>query len=287
MRDDSSSGISVAAGSSSSHRGKVRLAQLKRRLVKFWNSQEIDRNPQVDEAAANLPFRERMASFVQEGSHILDVACGTTANARWLISRGTYFGVDISLGLLRLVRERNLRLTCADAESLPFGNDAFDTVLLTFALEHSVNPVAVLEELCRVVRPQGRIILLGPSWDLPFWYPPALRSRAERPGWRLRYTLGRLNGQLRGWLLGQLPFMIIEEPDALNGPVEFDGDAVYITWTYEVIRKMNRLGCQLIYSEVDSRLLGSRRVPSLFKRLLLLLPPYQLAGSTVLMVFQR
>lgn len=263
-----------------------RRVHLKQRLVKFWDSFEFCTDNR-HEIAASLPFRERMASFVPAGSRILDVACGTTANAQWLAPLGTYFGIDISQGLLRLVHQRDLLLACADAESLPFGDSSFDAALLTFALEHSVDPVQVLKELCRVVRPKGRIIILGPTWDLPFWYPSALRSRADKPLWRIRYSLSRLNGQLRGWLFGKLPFLIIEEPDALKGSSEFDCDAVYVTWSFEVIRQMRRFGCALWHWETDTRLLGNRTAVRLLKRLMLFLPPYRYSGSTTLFVFEN
>jgi len=289
MRDKTPHGVSTFAESPTSEPEKRDLAQLKQRLVELWNSQEIERDINLDEIVASLPLRQGMASFVPEGSRILDLACGTTANARWLSPLGRYFGVDISLGFLRLSRRLTpaLALACADAESLPFRDCTFDAAALTFALEHSVNPVGILREITRVVRPKGRIILLGPSWDLPFWYPNALQSRSERPGWLLGYTLHRLSGQLRGWLLGQLPFLVINDPDALARPFVHDADAVYLVWSYEVIRQMKRWGCKLIHAEVDNRLLGPQPIVRLFKRFLFLLPPYRLAGSTVLMVFEK
>jgi hypothetical protein len=77
--------------------------------------------------------------------------------------------------------------------------------------------------------------------------------------------------------------MIVEEPDIFVR----DADAVYVEWSYEVIRQLKRWGFKLIHSEVDDRLLGTNFGVRLLKRLLILLPPYRLAGSTVLMVFER
>jgi SAM-dependent methyltransferase len=260
---------------------------LKARLVRYWNSQEQDRNVGLDEAAAKLPARGRLASFLPEGSKILDVACGTTANVEWFKPRGTYFGTDITFGFLRLAYKSAKNLICADAEALPFGDRSFDAATLTFALEHTVNPVAVLYEMCRVVKQNGLVILLGPTWDLPFWYPSALTSRRKQFGWHLQYTMSRLAGQLAGWIFGRLPFLIIEEPDAFSREFEADADAVYVVWSYEVVRQMKRWGFRLIHSEVDDRLLGTNSAVKLIKQLLLLLPPYRLAGSTVMMVFER
>lgn len=262
-------------------------ALLKQRLVAFWNAQQLYWDAMRDEVSAHSPHRKRTASFIPEGSRILDVACGSAANAQWLKPRGTYFGSDISQGGLRRVQQPDLLLTCADAEALPFADASFDAVISTFALEHAVRPVRMLREMSRVVRPGGRVVLLGPSWDLPFWYPNALLSKVGMPGWRLSYTWKRFLGQLRGWLFGRLPFLIIDDPDALSRPFVHDADAVYVVWSYEVIRQMKRWGLRLVHCEVDDRMLGHRAPLRLFKRLLCLLPPYRHAGSTVLMVFKR
>lgn len=263
------------------------FGRLKQRLVEFWNSEQLQWDATMDEISANSPSREAAASFIREGSRILDIACGTTANAKWLTPRGLYFGIDISQSYLRRAQQPGLRLGCADAERLPFNDASFDAAILTFALEHSVNPVGMLKEMWRVVRPSGRIVLLGPSWDLPFWYPNALRTKARKPLWRLAYTAKRALGQLGGWLFGRLPFFLIDDPDALHREFECDADAVYVVWSYEVITLMKRWGCRLIHAEVDDRMWGSHMLVRFLKRLLFLLPPYRYAGSTALIVFER
>lgn len=261
--------------------------QLKQRLVEFWNTQQVYWDGMSDEISADSPHRERAASFIPEGARILDVACGSAANAQWFKPRGNYFGCDISVSGLGRAQQAGLQLVQGDAEALPFDDGSFDTSIATFALEHAVRPVRMLEEMCRVVRPGGRVILLGPSWDLPFWYPNSLLSKAAKPGWRCAYAWKRFLGQLRGWLLGRLPFLIIEEPDAFSLPFVHDADAVYVVWSYEVIRQMRRWGLRLVHGEVDDRMLGFSAPVRLLKRLLYLLPIYRYAGSTVLLVFER
>jgi len=130
---------------------RAKQGSLKARLLDFWNAQEQDRDAGIDEAAASLRSRGKLASFIPAGSKILDVACGTSANLKWFASRGNYFGTDVSIGFLRLGHKPERRLTCADAEALPFRDGCFDAATLTFALEHTVDPVGVLREMCRVV----------------------------------------------------------------------------------------------------------------------------------------
>jgi SAM-dependent methyltransferase len=261
--------------------------RLKRRLREFWAAYEADWETPSQEGTAESAPRLRAASFVPLGSRILDVACGLGTNSVCLGPRGEYFGTDIALNFLRHAPGGNLRLACSDGEALPFAAETFDAVISTYALEHCVEPVRFLREMHRVARRGGRIILLGPAWDFPFWYPNALLSKSGSFLWRAGYAARRAAGQLRAMLGGASPFMIIDEPDALTRPFVYDSDAVYVVWTYEVIRLMKEWGCRLIVAEADTPLLGENVLVRFGKRLLMKLPPYRFAGSTVLMVFEK
>ncbi len=262
-------------------------ARLKSKLREFWNSQSAYWDLMTEEMAVNSGNRAKAASFIPEGSRILDVACGSASNCVWLLKRGKYFGTDISQSGLRRAQSAELQLACADAEALPFAEGSFDAVISTYALEHSVNPLQMLQELVRVVRRGGRIVLLGPAWDFPFWYPNSLLTRARSVSWRLRYTVKRFAGQVKALLGGRSPYFIIEEPDAFTEPFVHDADAVHVVWSYEVIRQMKCWGCKVVHVEVDNQLVGSNSLVRLGKRLLMLLPAYRHAGSTLLMVFDR
>lgn len=265
----------------------ISRARLKARLTEFWNSQEVYWSFLKEELPSEPGIRARAASFIPEGSRILDVACGRAANCVWLLDRSQYFGSDISFRGLRHVQRKGLNLVCADAEALPFVDHSFDAVLSTYALEHSVNPVQMLREMVRVVRPGGRVVLLGPTWDFPFWYPNSLLTPARSFFWRLRYTLKRLIAQAIAQLGGPSPFMIIDKPDAFTQPFIYDSDAVYVAWSFEVIRQLRSWDCALIHFETDDQLLGHNVLVRFAKRTLMLLPAYRYAGSTSLMVFER
>jgi len=241
----------------------------------------------TEEKARDSENRARAASMIPEGSRVLDVACGRATNYVWLADRVQYFGCDISQKGLSSAQRPNLRLACGDAEELPFADSSFDSILSTYALEHSTDPIQMLSEMVRVVRPGGKIVLLGPSWDFPFWFPNSLQTKAKSRLWLLRYALGRLCRQLLAFAGGPLPFKIVEEPDAFTQPFVYDSDAVYVVWTYEVIRQMKKWGCRLLHAGVDDKMLGLNLFVSSLKRLLMLLPLYKNAGSTCLIVFER
>ena len=265
----------------------ARILRFRARLREFWGANDayLDHPAQGD--AGERSLRLRAASFVAEGSRILDVACGLGTNSDSLAGRGEYFGTDVSVNFLRRGVERNLRVACSDGEALPFAAGAFDAVISTYALEHCVEPVRFLREMVRVARGGGRIILLGPAWDFPFWYPNALLSKAGSFFWRVGYSGRRFAAQLRALAGGASPFMIIDEPDALTHPFVYDSDAVYVVWTFEVIRLMEECGCRLVHGETDTALLGENAVVRFGKRLMMKLRAYRYAGSTVLLVFEK
>lgn len=78
---------------------------------------------------------------------------------------------------------------CGDAHCLPFKADSFDGVLLEEMLEHCQSPHRVLEEVQRVLRPEGKLILTA-----PFLYP-----LHDRPGDYYRFTEHGLRYLLRGF----------------------------------------------------------------------------------------
>jgi SAM-dependent methyltransferase len=290
MRKQTMRGIGATSGRRSLETPQFpgpEVARLKERLRAFWDAQQGYWDMTSSGECVESPARERAASFLRAGESVLDVACGTAANAAWLKDRCRYYGVDLSVTALQQPIRSSLRLACGDADHLPFRDDAFDGVVATFVLEHAVEPVKTLREMCRVAKPGGRIVLLGPAWDLPFWYPNSLRSMGGHYWWRVRYVLNRFWGQLLGWILGRLPFVRVDEPDAFHSEFIYDADAVYVVWTYEVIRTMRRWGHKLVHWEVDDRLLGTNPAVRSLKRLLMLLPIYRYAGNSVLLVFEK
>ena len=86
---------------------------------------------------------------------------------------------------------------------------------------------------------------------------------------------------------GRSPFVIVDVPDALTRPFVYDSDAVYVVWTYEVIRQLESWGCRLVIAEADSPLLGENPLARAFKRMLMKFSAYRYAGSTILMVFEK
>ena len=96
------------------------------------------------------------------GERILDVAGGTGTSAATLAKSGaTVIVVDFSPGMIEEGRRRNPRIEFieADAQRLPFGDDEFDVVTISFGLRNVADPKAALAEMYRVLKPGGRLLI--------------------------------------------------------------------------------------------------------------------------------
>jgi ubiquinone/menaquinone biosynthesis C-methylase UbiE len=99
---------------------------------------------------------------------ILDVATGTgrlpLAMLHHAHFEGHIFAVDLSWRMLKIAAEkldgiRDVTLLLSPAETLPFPDDLFDVVTCLEALEFMTSPENVLEELVRVLRPGGLLLI--------------------------------------------------------------------------------------------------------------------------------
>jgi len=112
------------------------------------------------------------------GERILDVAAGTgTSSASLAKSGASVVAADFSPGMIEVGRRRqahvnNLVFVEADATQLPFGDDEFDAVTISFGLRNVNEPKLALAEFLRVTKPGGRLVVCE------FSHPPAAFVRA-------------------------------------------------------------------------------------------------------------
>ncbi|MCP4326969.1 MAG: methyltransferase domain-containing protein [Alphaproteobacteria bacterium] len=95
------------------------------------------------------------------GIRVLDVACGAAAPAAdAAVSRGaTVAGIDLSPSSIAAARRAcpDIRFEVGSAESLPFGDNSFDAVIINLGVLHFASPEAALGEAHRVLASGGRI----------------------------------------------------------------------------------------------------------------------------------
>jgi ubiquinone/menaquinone biosynthesis C-methylase UbiE len=140
------------------------------------------------EQAGLQPLRRRLLQAAQ--GRVLELGVGTGAN--WPLyglagSVDLLFGLDVDGAKLTGVGARQTAVSPAtilqaDAQTLPFPHNAFDTVVATLVFCSIPRPEVALAEVARVLRPNGRFLLLehvrgqGPisrrltDWLHPAWY---------------------------------------------------------------------------------------------------------------------
>lgn len=104
----------------------------------------------------------RAALGLRPGERVLDVGAGTGISTEELSRSGAFaVGADLSVGMLRAGRhaQREVPLLAGDALRLPFADETFDAVTISFALRNVVDTAAALRELARVTRPGGRLVV--------------------------------------------------------------------------------------------------------------------------------
>lgn len=99
------------------------------------------------------------------GERILDVAAGTGTSSASLARSGAHVvAADFSPGMIAVGRTRQagndrIEFVQADAMALPFEDDSFDAVTVSFGLRNVAEPRTALAEFFRVVKPGGRVVI--------------------------------------------------------------------------------------------------------------------------------
>lgn len=136
---------------------------------------------------------------------ILDVATGTGRVARALLFTGDLpgmlIGLDRSLAMLKEarahVRHRSVTWLWQDASHLPFDDRTFDVVTCLEALEFFPSPAAVLEEMVRVLKPGGFLLISNRiGWEAHLL--PGRTFDEEELGKRLEH-LGMASWDVQRW----------------------------------------------------------------------------------------
>ncbi len=138
-----------------------------------------------------------------EGEKVLDVAAGTgTSSASFTTAGADCVACDFSLGMLRQgARQRGgadvggVCFVAGDALALPFADESFDAVTISFGLRNVHDVDAALRDLRRVTKPGGRLVIC--EFSSPTWTP----FRRLYDAYLGRRAFGGEEGQLQPRLL--------------------------------------------------------------------------------------
>ena len=210
-------------------------------MTRYWNTDGVDqmvpRNlieawTNIDKATDPISFIRRMdqsrygrenepAQYktvselldVDEGQQVLDVGCGTGGAAQVFARRvggaGKVVGLDNSATMIDEARRRTTALSLplefrlGDAHRLPFPDNSFDRCYALRLMEVIDDPLGVIREMHRVLRPGGRIFLNGPDVDM--WTFDASDRQVTRS--IVHYFCDQ---EVNGWIGRQMPRLLIE-----------------------------------------------------------------------------
>ena len=151
--------------------GVLRVLQSKAETRAFYDkiSKVYDLLAERSEEPVRRAGLEMLATTA--GEHVLEIGVGTghclAALAEAAGPQGRAYGLDLSASMLAVAREALPRgeLICGDAARLPLPSGAVDAVFMSFTLELFDTPEipVVLAECRRVLRPRGRVVVVGMS----------------------------------------------------------------------------------------------------------------------------
>jgi ubiquinone/menaquinone biosynthesis C-methylase UbiE len=125
------------------------------------------------------------------GKRVLDAGCGKGRFARILRESNesaAICGLDISPEMLKFVPE-GIDRAAASMTALPFPSDAFNFVYATESLEHAVEIEKAVSELCRVLKPGGRIVIIDKTIEH--------FGKLETPAWEKWFDRKEVEAMLR------------------------------------------------------------------------------------------
>ena len=129
---------------------------------------EFDRR--VSEIRADLAEKLTDMLTLKGDERVLDVATGTGRVARPVAKRlngGRIIGVDQALAMLDVGHQHEEPIpayhqSAGAADALPFKSNSFDRAFVSFSLHHFGNPPGVVQEVLRVLKNGGRVVVLDP-----------------------------------------------------------------------------------------------------------------------------
>jgi ubiquinone/menaquinone biosynthesis C-methylase UbiE len=199
---------------------------------------------------------------------ILEIGCANGRLYRQLREygyQGNYFGVEVADYVIQQNRHKHPEVTwqCGTAYHIPLPDSSFEVCFSLYVLEHLVYPERGLAEMMRVIKPNGRLVLVFPDFvesgrfssQLLGLSPVMTAAQKLRQGRIIDALVGlydsriRLPKALRKTEINLGNFLVNISPICLSYPdiMGTDIDAVYIASKKEVHDWANKQGFQVEY----------------------------------------
>lgn len=124
---------------------------------------------------------EFLADFDLQGKLVLDAGCGAGHGTKRLVERGAnVVSFDLGFNMVNVTRQKYPCFpSVGSVMALPFATNTFDIVFSTEVIEHTPTPLNALQEMVRVLKPDGHLVLSTPNWlwQIPVRIASALKLR--------------------------------------------------------------------------------------------------------------
>jgi len=199
-----------------------------------------------------ISYVDFVKKYVKPGSRILDLGCGAGLSSSMLSKDYNVTGADFSLPMIKYAREnfKNVTFRHEDARKLSFKDGSFDAVMACGFIEHVREVDVVLDEMLRVVKKKGLVIIVSPNWFSPL---RAIRGIVKPKGYE---TIGRNRLQIFWWFLKAWfysakklisPKYVFRNPDIYNEEIVGDDiDMEYIANPYDLKSAFEKRGCRVL-----------------------------------------
>ncbi len=219
-----------------------------------WKSYSHDDaySQRLDEHPPNLLSKYiRALKFGAGDGRVLDIGCGVGQVVSTLRTEGVE-AVGMDVAITSLARAASRAKGCwvrGKGSTLPFPAETFGAVGAFNVLEHLDEPEATLEEMVRVCRPGGEVVVSCPNFLRVIGfrdYHPRMR------GVRQKLRNARAQFQRLGTLPNPHRFERMEPVHRVDG-WQPDDDAIVVTSLLDIERALKRLGCTIRRSECTDR----------------------------------
>jgi phosphatidylethanolamine/phosphatidyl-N-methylethanolamine N-methyltransferase len=149
--------------------------------------------------------RKAAAAAAACGNTILEVGVGTGLVLPYYPKHCHVTGIDLSFDMLKKAVDKKVSrhltqvslLAAMDACKLGFADETFDAITVPFVITLVPDPEAALNEMRRVLKPGGEIIIaskLGADSGPTMHFEAALAPLVKKVGWSIAFKSGRLTG---------------------------------------------------------------------------------------------
>ena len=130
----------------------------------YWHERiKASKNVDNNNKSPNEIFEAASWTF-KGGVRILDLGCGEGGFSLYIKKFKKIFGAEIALEVAQIARQKSMILSLMDINGLlPYRDNIFDAISCLEVVEHLFDPVCVLKEIYRILKPNGQLVLTTPN----------------------------------------------------------------------------------------------------------------------------